>query len=126
MRTSFPVQAAVALLFMLGAAGIARAHAFLDHAVPAVGAQVGSAPTEVKIWFTEEVEEALSSVQVLDAAGNVIDKKDCHRDPKDKKLLIVSLPDKLPEGAYKVVWKVVSTDTHMTNGDFKFTYKAGK
>jgi methionine-rich copper-binding protein CopC len=126
MRISIHMRATVVLIAVLGATGVAGAHAFLDHAAPAVGAQVGSAPTEVKIWFTEEVEEALSSVQVLDAAGNVIDKKDCHRDPKDKKLLIVSLPDKLPEGTYKIVWKVVSTDTHMTNGDFKFTYKAGK
>ena len=85
---------------------------------------VSTAPQQVSVWFTEDVEEALSSLQVQDASGNRIDLKDCHRDPKDAKRLLVSLPDKLAAGAYKVMWKVVSTDTHTTQGDFKFTYKA--
>ena len=43
-----------------------------------------------------------------------------HPDEKDAKELIVSLPD-LPAGTYKVVWHVLSVDTHKTQGDFKFT-----
>jgi methionine-rich copper-binding protein CopC len=39
--------------------------------------------------------------------------------------LIVSLPN-LADGEYSVSWKVVSVDTHHTNGDFKFTVKSGK
>ena len=27
----------------------------------------------------------------------------------------------LAAGTYKVVWRVVSVDTHVTNGDFRFT-----
>jgi methionine-rich copper-binding protein CopC len=28
---------------------------------------------------------------------------------------------KLAPGIYKVVWRVVSVDSHVTDGDFKFT-----
>jgi len=34
-------------------------------------------------------------------------------------LLTVSLP-KLKPGKYKVVWRVVSVDTHVTTGNFTF------
>ena len=61
-----------------------------------MGSAVQSAPTEIKVWFTEEIEPSFSTLQVLDSAGKVIDKKDTHVDSKDKKLLIVSLASFLP------------------------------
>jgi hypothetical protein len=103
----------------------AQAHAFLDHAEPKVGSEVEKAPTEIKIWFTQEIEPAFSSIQVLDSTGKQIDKQDTHLDEKDKTLLIVTVPD-LAAGEYKVVWSVVSRDTHHTHGDFKFTVKPQK
>jgi copper resistance protein C len=67
-------------------------------------------------------EPAFSTITVSTDDDKQIDKKDSHQDDKDKKLLIVSLPD-LPAGTYKVHWHVVCTDTHTTQGDFKFTLK---
>ncbi len=49
-----------------------------------------------------------------------MDKKDVHIDPKNNHLLLVSLPAGLGAGTYKVVWRVVSVDTHPTEGAFKF------
>jgi len=95
------------------------AHAFLEHSDPPVGGKVHSAPAAVRIWFTEAIEPAFSSIQVLDATGKQIDKKDMHRDPSNRSLLEVSLP-RLGPGTYKVTWRVVSVDTHRTNGDFTF------
>jgi len=99
-------------------ASLAEAHAFLDHADPKVGSQV-HAPAAVKLWFTEELEPAFTTVQVLDAAGAEIDKKDAKVDAADAKALAVSLPALKP-GKYKVVWKAVATDTHITHGTFGF------
>ena len=45
------------------------AHAFLDHAEPAVGSQIHAAPRQAKIWFTEKLEPALSKMQVFDISG---------------------------------------------------------
>lgn len=111
---------ATALLFTLQTH--AWAHAFLDHADPKVGGTVANSPTEIKIWFTQHVEPAFSSIQVRDAQGGEVDKKDSHLDPNDKSLLVVSVP-KLPAGVYTVTWRVVSVDTHKTQGHFEFTIK---
>jgi len=113
----------VTCLMLLAAQSSAWAHAFLDHAEPKVGSDNDKAPMKVKIWFTEAIEPEFSAIEVADADGKKVDKKDSHVDDADKTLLIVSLTDKLPPGTYSVTWHVVSTDTHKTHGTFKFTVK---
>jgi methionine-rich copper-binding protein CopC len=109
------------LTFLLGGVAVAhaQAHAFVQHAEPAVGSKVKQAPREVRIWFTEPIEPKLSNIEVFDSTGRQIDKKDMHLDPRNKALLRVSLPSLTP-GTYKVMWRVVSADTHVTKGDFIF------
>ena len=107
------------LLFSGAAVAQASAHAFLDHAEPVVGGRVKQMPHQVRIWFTEPIELARSSIKVFDATGKRIDRKALHADAKNKALLEVSLPPLTP-GTYKVVWRVISVDSHATNGDFTF------
>lgn len=107
---------ALVLTLVAGATG---AHAFLDHASPAVGATV-PAPREVSIWFTERVEPAFSGIEVTDAAGARVDQGGTHPDPANAMLLHVGVKPLAP-GQYKVSWHVVSVDTHHTHGDFTFT-----
>lgn len=109
----------LALLLGLAALAHARAHAFLDHADPAVGGAVKQTPAEVRLWYTQGLEPDFSRVRVLDAAGKEVDKKDARLDAKNNHLLLVSLPA-LGAGVYKVVWRVVSVDTHPTEGSFTF------
>jgi methionine-rich copper-binding protein CopC len=109
----------VCILVLLSEAAQLEAHAFLQHAEPGVGSTVQAAPAEVRIWFSENVEPAFSSIQVFNASGKVVDKRDLHLDRADHALLRVSLL-KLPPGIYKVVWRVVSADTHVTSGSFAF------
>ena len=97
-----------------------EAHAFLERAEPSVGSTVRISPNEVQIWFTENIEPAFSTIQVFDATGNEVDKRDVHLDRSNKALLHVSLLPPLKAGTYKVVWRVVSVDTHVTNGNFTF------
>ena len=106
------------LLVILPAARVS-AHAFLERSDPPVGGKVHSAPAAVRIWFTEAIEPRFSSIQVFDATGKQVDKKDTHSDRSNRSVLAVSLP-RLGPGTYKVVWRVVSVDTHRTNGDFTF------
>jgi methionine-rich copper-binding protein CopC len=120
---SFPLlRCGLACVLFLALQSQAWAHAFLDRAEPKVGSTVTNAPTETKIWFTQELEPAFSTIEVSDAQGNEVDKKDTHLDSKDKSLLIVSLPP-LPPGTYTVAWHVVSVDTHKTQGHFQFILK---
>jgi copper resistance protein C len=98
----------------------ACAHAFLDHALPAVGSTIHQAPAQVTLWFTQELEPAFSMVEVVDASDKRVDKGDKHLDPKDASVLAISLPPLAP-GEYRVNWRALSVDTHVTEGNFTFT-----
>ena len=106
-------------LILLAESARLEAHAFLKDAEPSVGSTVQKSPSEVRIRFTENIEPAVSSIRVFDASGKEVDKRDLHLDRADHALLHVSLPQ-LGAGTYKVVWRVVSVDTHVTNGNFTF------
>jgi hypothetical protein len=106
-------------LVLLVPAARVSAHAFLEHSDPSVGSKVHSAPAAVRIWFTEAIEPRFSSIQVFDPAGKQVDRKDTHSDPSNRSVLQVSL-SRLRPGSYKVLWRIVSVDTHRTNGDFTF------
>jgi len=110
---------ALALLAVLAVPLAAMAHAFLDHAEPAVGSKVHGAPPGVKLWFTQELEAAFSTVRVVDQEGKRVDRGDPRVDQRDRTILEVSLPALAP-GRYRVTWRVVSVDTHVTEGDFTF------
>jgi copper resistance protein C len=117
-----PIRLTLAVILVLVIQSQAWAHAFLDHADPKVGGTVTNSPTEIKMWFTQNLEPAFSTVEVQDSKGKQIDKKDAHLDNKDKTLFIISLPS-LPDGTYTVIWHAVSVDTHRTQGRFKFTVR---
>ena len=106
-------------LIVLAHSARVEAHAFLKDAVPGVGSTVQTSPNEVRIRFTENIEPTFSKIQVFNVSENEVDKRDVHLDPSDHALLHVSLP-RLGAGTYKVVWRVVSVDTHVTNGSFTF------
>jgi len=99
---------------LLGAAA-AYAHAHLERASPAPDSTVPTAPPEVTIWFTQQLEPAFSSAQVSDAAGARVDEGA----RVDGTQMHVALKP-LPPGAYKVHWKVLSVDAHTTEGNFSF------
>ena len=90
----------------------------LDRASPKVGSTVDSAPKEIVLWFTEKLEPAFSTVEVRNEHGATV------RTGKatvsgDRTQLRVPL-QALPPGTYKVNWRVLSVDTHATQGDFSF------
>lgn len=98
----------------------AMAHALLDRAEPRVGAAVSSPPAAVTLTFTEPVEPAFSRIEVFDAENQAVQAGAIEHPREDT--LSVSLP-RLAPGAYEVRWKVVSVDTHSTEGRFRFSVK---
>jgi methionine-rich copper-binding protein CopC len=113
MRT---VTLAAAILLSVMAGTAAQAHAFLDHAEPRVGSTVPTAPRELSLSFTQNLEPAFSSVEVSDANGTRVDQGK----PKiSASVMRVSLKPLSP-GTYRVRWQVLSVDTHTTEGSFTF------
>src|SRR5881227_1752187 len=102
-----PAFGLVALLF----AGSAHGHGILDRTDPRAGGSVKTPPPQVKLWFTGALEPAYSRAHVVDAAGKRVDRDDSALDPANPALLRVSLPPLHP-GMYRVVWRVLSVDSH--------------
>ena len=95
----------------------AHAHAFLDHASPLVGSTVASAPREVSLTFTQNLEAAFSSVQVTGPNGTRVD---AGKPQISGNTMHVGLKTAGP-GTYHVRWHALSVDTHKTEGSFTFT-----
>jgi copper resistance protein C len=101
--------------FVLGAVP-ANAHAHLSAAEPRVDSTIASAPHEVKLSFTQDLESVFSSVEVTDAEGARVDEGE----PQiSGRVMRVGLKALQP-GAYTVHWRALSVDTHKTDGTFMF------
>ena len=114
------IPLAFVLVAGLAASGTAFAHAYLKTAVPPKNGTVRSAPTEVVIDYTEGVEPKYSTIEVQDSTGARVDTGDVHGATGNDKRLIVGLKPLSP-GKYKVIWHATSTDTHKTQGTYRFT-----
>ena len=101
------------LLFLMGEAS---AHAFLDHAEPRVGNKVAAPPREVTLWFTQKLEPAFSSITVTNSAAQRVD---TGKPRVSGNQMSVSLRSG-GAGTYHVTWRVLSVDTHTTDGNFTF------
>lgn len=95
----------------------AGAHAFLHHADPRVGSTVAHSPAQVTLQFTEKLEPAFSTLKVLDAAGKEVDAHDLKVEGVSMR---VTIPSPLDPGKYRVQWRALSVDTHVTDGEFTF------
>jgi copper resistance protein C len=107
------------VFFVLTGTCCAFAHAHLDRASPAVGSTVSPAPKEVVLWFTNQLEPTFSSIEVRDEKGAPVQAGKASVDRRDRTQLRVPLKALSP-GTYKVIWRVLSVDTHRTQGDFSF------
>ena len=104
------------LLITLLMPAAAYAHAMLDHASPAVGSTVGAAPKEVVLSFTEKLEPKFSSIDVQNTSGRSVNAGRARASGTEMRVGLKPLP----AGTYKVIWRVLSVDTHRTNGSFTF------
>jgi copper resistance protein C len=116
-----PLARGVVLAFVawLIGASVALAHSELRQAEPAPNSKHQTAPSEVKLTFTERLEPAYSTLRVNNAEGVEVDRHDAHVDPSDHLLLRASLGP-LGPGAYTVNWRALSLDPHMSEGHFSF------
>jgi methionine-rich copper-binding protein CopC len=108
----------IALLAM-GFPIAAVAHAFLDHSVPTVGGTVVTAPAELQLFFTQDLEPAFSGVTIATGDGQAIATGAASVDAQNRAEMVLKLP-RLTAGHYPVSWHAVSVDTHRTEGTFSF------
>ncbi|HLJ00210.1 MAG TPA: copper resistance CopC family protein [Bradyrhizobium sp.] len=107
---------AATTLLTLTISTTAWAHAFLDHAEPRVGSSTQTAPKEVVLFYSQNLEPAFSTIEVSDANGARVDQGK----PKISASTMRIGVKPLPPGTYRVRWQVLSVDTHTTEGSFTF------
>jgi copper transport protein len=99
----------LALLGLLVLPAAASAHAVLLKAVPATGAVVDKAPTEVRLTFSEEINRVGARVRVVGPDGKAY----AQGKPTVRgKVLTQPVAAGLPEGTTTIVWSVISADGH--------------
>ncbi len=97
-----------------------QAHALLAKSDPPANASLSSAPTEIRLWFTEPVEPDYSSFSLRDSSGNPVKTPHSQVDPSDPTQMFMQ-PGTLPNGLYTVTWRTVSAaDGHSIDGSFAF------
>ena len=107
---------AAAALLLLAIASPAFGHAHLSKAIPAAGATL-PAPNEINLTFTEPLEPAFSGIELRDASGKTVKTDKVQVKDNIMRLTLKSLP----AGRYTVKWRVLSVDTHKSEGSFTFT-----
>jgi methionine-rich copper-binding protein CopC len=100
------------------------AHAKLKTSTPAANSVVQSAPKEVALHFSEELEIAMSKLEVKNlTTGEIVSEGALENAGDDKASLKVGLKSlKKQKSEFEVSWKAVAKDTHKMPGHFKFTF----
>lgn len=111
----------VVLFASIATATSVFAHAHLKSETPAAESTV-TAPAELRLVFSEGVEEKFTKVEIT-TGGAAVPVKSIATDPGDKKTLIVTPEKPLAAGQYQIKWHAVSVDTHKSEGHY--TFKVG-
>jgi copper resistance protein C len=98
------------------------AHAIMVKSQPVADSTIAESPKQVDVWFNDKVGSEYKALAVIDSAGKRVDNKDAAQEIFDQSHLYVTIPQ-LPPGTYNVRYRVVSLDTHIVTGKFKFTIK---
>lgn len=124
MRTRIPAICLAGLLLgLLLAPAPASAHSFLREAKPGVDATVQRGPKRIALQFNEPVEAEFARITVTTRKGARIRAAHPLPIPGADDALAVRLPQRLSAGRYLVTWRVVSADSHIQSGRFRFRVK---
>ncbi len=119
MNTRILTTYLLASLLIAGLSTSAFAHAKLQQASPAAGDTLATAPKQIALSFSEQLEPTFSGVAVTDAGGHDVE---AAKPAIGGTSMTVALKPLAP-GVYHVNWHAVAVDTHRTEGNYIFTVK---
>ena len=116
---------AVVLVGSLSAATAADAslHFALSKSSPEADATV-EAPSEIRLWFTQEPQEGTTSIRLVEAEEVDVHVMEITQDSDDPTSFFVQLHGALPPGTYTVAWRGMGQDGHVVRDSFEFTVSA--
>jgi copper resistance protein C len=104
-------------ILLLALASSAHAHSLLLESAPAADALLAAPPPAISLRFNNRIEKKLSTVRLLDERGGARPLTMLADGPADR--LTATVPS-LDPGAWRVEWRVLSTDGHVVSGRFSF------
>lgn len=118
MRTQHRLTAALSLSLLLGLAAAAYAHFKVAKTEPADGATVDRPVRDLRVWFSQEPDVALSKLELEGPAG-ALQVQNVHT--MGEKDLMGTVVGAMPDGAYTAKWQAAGDDGHVMKGEWKFT-----
>jgi methionine-rich copper-binding protein CopC len=111
-------RALLAGALVLAVASSAAAHSLLLESSPGAGSVLSSSPRELSLRFNNRIEKKLSTIRLRDERGVERAATVSLGDgPAD---WLRATVDTLSAGAWRVEWRVLSTDGHVVSGSFSF------
>ncbi|MEH7436698.1 copper resistance CopC/CopD family protein [Neobacillus drentensis] len=114
------VFALIFYLFLFLHPSFPSAHAYIKKSTPSENETLSKPPENVTIEFDEPIQPSYHSIEVFDSEGNRVDQKNGHIDTKNSSIIECDLNDTLPNGTYRIKWRVVSSDGHPVQGVIPF------
>lgn len=106
-----------AAFLMIAGATSASAHDRLIDSSPGVDQHLDAAPTEIRLEYSAEIMDVGAAVILADGAGTDWTSGE---PVLDGPTVTVPVDPELPDGAYTVRWRVVSSDGHAISGSIPF------
>jgi putative copper export protein/methionine-rich copper-binding protein CopC len=101
------------------------AHGALRRSEPGQGAHLSTAPGELRLTFTENVELAVARLQLAGPAGASLALGPLALHPDSATVLIAPIRGGLVAGVYTVAWQVAGADGHPVRGTYTFVIAPG-
>jgi len=118
------LNALLPLLALIGACGPAMAHAHLKASVPDQGATLQAAPEHIVLTFSGPVELNFSSITITGPGKTTVKAGEAsHGQEANTHVLEAPVTMSTTPGAYRVDWRVLSTDGHKMKGSYEFSIK---
>jgi methionine-rich copper-binding protein CopC len=99
---------------------IAMRHAELLKAEPGKNDTVATSPKFIKLWFSESVQLAVTTIRVTGPANHAVPLGAVIMAPAAKSPVEYPVSETLKPGKYTVAWKAMATDGHPSSGTFTF------
>jgi methionine-rich copper-binding protein CopC len=99
-------------------------HLALEKSSPAEDAVLDSAPTEIRLFFSQEPQAAGTSLRLMAADSTRVSTGDPEPSADDTAVFSAPVTGAMPDGSYTVVWRAMAKDGHVVRGEFSFTLVA--
>ena len=97
-------------------------HLKLKRASPAPDTTLAVAPSDIRLWFSEDADLVATRITVTASNGVRIAMGKPARAPGRDMPITASFSAPLTPGRYTVAWKTMSKDGHVVSGSYAFTF----